>query len=480
MTELRRRVVTGFFWTMLQTGMSRCIALLTTLVLLRYLSERDFGLLSAALVVMNAIEAFSDAGLTKELIYRKDRFEEACHTAFTLLLLLNAALFGLVLLAGPAIAAFTKDPEVVRIVNWISLGLIISGAGMVPLAVLQRNMMFRQTAVREIAAQLIAGATAVGMALWGMGVMSLVARQLAGLTAGLVLAWWICPYRPKLRIDRDLARSMFGYGKHMVAASLLTILVYNADRVVGVRLVGIAALGFYAVGMTVAELPPRLVSRAASQVLFPVFSRMQDDRAAVGRGYLKAIRTIGALLLPAQFALAVLAPSLLEALYGDKWAITGQLLPYLAAYGLFLGLTLLAGEVFKATGNPAYVSFYSTVHLLALVALLIGLGAWLGLPGLALATASAMGLRFILETRQVARMLQVPPLKIVAGYLRPLLCSAAAFLAVAFLMGRPAGLVQVVLWTLGGGAIYAASMWVIDRSFFLEALEVLRLGRSAA
>jgi len=472
---LRTKIVSGVFWVALQSWTGRLVALGTTLLLLKFLSPRDFGILASALVVLSIIEAFSDAGLNKELVYRQTRIEDAYDTAFVFLLILNLSLCTLVVAASPIIARFADEAEVSGVVRWMALGLLFTGLGMVPRAILQKNLLFKQAALREIAAPILGGSIAVGMAITGFGVWSLVGRELAGTLTGMILLWLVCPYRPKFRFDWGLARSMIGYGKHMLAATLIRILMFNVDRVIIMKLMGLKALGFYTVAVTLVDIPFRLVSQAISNVLFPIFSIMQNDRSKLAGSYLKGVKTVGTFIIPAQFAVALFVAPLLNTFYGSQWSVTGKLMPILAIYGLFRGLTLLAGEVFKATGHPQYVSKFLFIHLLVLTVLLFFLGTWLDLIGISIAAAAAMGIRFGLDTYRVSRLVGVSVPRILSSFAKPLLSAVIAFCpAFLFLPGRTT-ILQFCALGLFVMVAYSAAFFLLDRKFFMEALQTMKL-----
>ena len=475
MSSLRRQIASGMFWNVLQAGVSRAISALTTMVLLWYLSPNDFGVLAAALVVIALLEPFNDAGLSKELIFRQDRLEEAYDTAFWLGLAFNGALFALVLLARPLIQSYSEDPDVTRIAAWLSVSLVITGAGILPRTILQKELLFKKAALRDIVAPVIGGGLALLMAVAGYGVWSLVARHLIGNLASLALLWWVCPYRPKFRVDMGLAWEMVSYGKHLVAHLALMMLAANLDRLLAVRLVGSTALGFYAVAMLLVELPVRVVSQAIGQVMFPVFSMLQADRTSVARAYVKGIRLIAIILVPLQVALAVLGPSLIQALYGERWEATGQLLPTLAVYGILGGLAMLAGEVFKGMGHTWLASSASLFQLALLLALLLGLGTWLGIFGIAVAATLAMGARFALDAYRVSALVNIAFADIGGACFKPIVYAGLAFAPVAWLLTFGASLVWIGVLGVGGMMLYGAALWWSDRKFTLEMLESLGL-----
>ena len=56
------------------------------------------------------------------------------------------------------------------------------------------------------------------------------------------------------------------------------------------------------------------------QVVFASSSRVQDDDAALVRGYLALLKAVGLVTLPVFFGAAVVAGSVIEGLYGARWS----------------------------------------------------------------------------------------------------------------------------------------------------------------
>ena len=96
-----KRVRTGVIWVAVSRYSDRVIGLVTTLVLMALLDPRDFGLMAAAMVLISIQELFYDFGISKELVYRRERMEEACHVSFTMNLALGLAMFLVALAIAP-------------------------------------------------------------------------------------------------------------------------------------------------------------------------------------------------------------------------------------------------------------------------------------------------------------------------------------------------------------------------------------------
>jgi PST family polysaccharide transporter len=85
----------------------------------------------------------------------------------------------------------------------------------------------------------------------------------------------------------------------------------------------------------------------------------------------------------------LVADPLIRTLYGEAWIGAIGPLRILAFYGLFHAVAASCGEVFKATGNPRFVTLYAVLYNVLLGVMLYALGTQAGLMGVSLATLGA-------------------------------------------------------------------------------------------
>jgi len=115
------------------------------------------------------------------------------------------------------------------------------------------------------------------MALQGFGVWSLVAGRLVLEVMSVITIWLALDWRPSLRFDRQIALELFSYGKYVIFAGILVFMI----SVIGItfigRLLGSTELGYYSIAFTIAGFFTLQISILVSHVMFPAFSRIQDD-----------------------------------------------------------------------------------------------------------------------------------------------------------------------------------------------------------
>ncbi|MEM7115598.1 MAG: oligosaccharide flippase family protein [Chloroflexota bacterium] len=207
--QLAKKAASGVFWNYLSFGLGKGLVLITTAVLARLLTPEQFGIVGFATLAVSYLAVLKDLGLGAALIQRQDRIDEAADTVFTLNLLLGLILSAITIAAAPLVAVYFSEPQVTPILRVLGFTFVFNALGAIHIVRLQRRLDFRQKAIPDIGRSLAKGLISIGLALTGFGVWALVIGQLAGVVAGVVLAWIMLPWRPNLRFGSDLARQMF-------------------------------------------------------------------------------------------------------------------------------------------------------------------------------------------------------------------------------------------------------------------------------
>lgn len=424
-------------WAFAGTVASRLLWLGALALLARLLTPRDFGLLAFALVYVTYVETIADLGTGAALVYWPGRRDEAARVTFVSNALAGLFWCAVTLLAAPWIAGFFHSPEGVPILRALAFAFPLKFLGTTHDALCQREMRFRLRLVPELAMAAGKALVAVGLALAGFGVWSLVWAQLAGLAAWTTTLWIVVPWRPSLftpgswRLPADLARPMLAYGRGIVAVNLLAAVTHHADLVIVGRLLGARALGLYQMAAKVPEMTVILAVWVVSKVLFPAFSRAHAAGEEVGALYVGALRWIGLLAVPASLGLALVAETLVVTLFGEPWR---EAVPILRALALYTGLRALgshAGDVLKATGRPGLLAAIGVVKAALMVPLLL-LAARSGPVAVALTMAGVTALTLFWNVAAVCRLTRVSPGALAAALAPSLLAGsgmAAALLA---------------------------------------------------
>ncbi|MBM4429187.1 MAG: lipopolysaccharide biosynthesis protein, partial [Chloroflexi bacterium] len=336
---LRRQATTGMFWVGVSTATNNFFNFVIRYILARMLFPADFGLISMAYIAIDFLEMFREMGFSAALIYRKGDVRKAADTTFVLLLLIAGLLFLVLFLSAPAVAGFFRTTELTPVLRALSFNILISSLGQVPLSLLAKNLAFRERLLPDLVPTVSYGIVAIFCALMGLGVWSLVIARLVDSILTAALAWVVVPWwRPQLRFDRQEAKALFGYGKHILGSSVLIFAITKLDNIFVGRVLGDVQLGHYDFAYNQANLPATQISRVVGQVLFPAYSKIQDDLAALRSAFFRTLHYIGLLSIPVSVGMITFAAPFIYTLYGGKWAPAIVPLQLLGIYGLLRSL----------------------------------------------------------------------------------------------------------------------------------------------
>ena len=461
----------GAVWAVGARVVSQFVQFVGTIVTARLLLPSDFGVLAVVLPVLAFGGIFNNLGLGASVIHTEWVTEKLLSTVFWLHTAVSVTLTVLVAAIAVPLGRFFDIPQLPPVLAVAAL-IFVCARGLVPTALLERALRFKQIAVVETVSAVLGMAATVGAALAGAGAYSLVAGPLVSEAARSVGAYAVVRWRPRARPDLASLRSVWSYTRGITGFSLLNFWSRNADNLLLARFVDLTALGFYNRAYSLMRLPVYQVNTAMSRVLFPAITRLRDDRPRLGRAWLRALSAAAVLAAPVGIGMAVAAPALVEVLLGRRWLGMVDVLQLLALAALPQTLSTTFGGLLRATGATDKLFRLGLITSgLSLTAIVIGL------PWGTVGVAAALTVKFYLEVliglrpclaeaalrwRDVVRALR-------GVWIASVLLGVAG-LAVRLAVGESWPAWQVLLaQTAACGVAYVAGLWAFDRAVVLWA-----------
>jgi len=350
---LEQKTVHGVTCVALITIIRRFLNFIVKIILARLLEPTDFGLVAIGLLVINTFDLFRELGFSSALIYKGDDSEHtAANTAFIILPIIGTILFVVSYISAHYIATFFNNPTIEHIIRILSLTFIISSFGNVPYTLIEKELEFKKEVLPETISRIGYACVAIGLALLGYGVWSIVYGQVISVALLTVFVWLVSDWRPSFNFDITVAKDLFGYGKHALAASIFVFIVTNIDDAIIGKIIGITALGFYTVAYSIATLPTTNITYLVTKVAFPMYSKLREDERVLKKAFLKTVNYVAMICIPVSFGIFILAPEIIHVVFGDKWSPSIPLLQILCVYALSRSLLASCGSVMYAVGRP--------------------------------------------------------------------------------------------------------------------------------
>jgi PST family polysaccharide transporter len=251
--------------------------------------------------------------------------------------------------------------------------ILVDGVTAVRAASLLRTFQQHRITIGNLLGLLANAAVAISLALHGAGALSFAGGQVAGavITGGFVL--WSARIPWRLGFDRAIARRLMRFGLPLALALGVEAILLNVDYVLIGRILGVTAVGFYLLAFNISSWAPSVIGTAIRWVSVPSFSRLSEEDGALSPAVHKSITLLVTGVLPIGFITAVLAPTLIELLYGTKWAPAAPVLRFLVILGVARMLTQLAIDILTGAGATRTALWLNLGWAVALVpALVIG------------------------------------------------------------------------------------------------------------
>jgi len=465
---LRASVVTGLRWSVIDVVAQQVIRFALTVALTRLIAPEDFGLLAMALVFTQLATMIGDLGLGPALVQR--RVVERAHvaTAFTVTTLAGLILaIAFYFLTFP-IAAFYDEPGLRPVLGALAATYLLRGVAGIPRDLLRREMAFRSLAFIAIASVTLSAVAGLSLAVGGAGIWALVAQILVEgvLTTILVVgvAWRSGAWRPGLAIDRSALGDIAGFGLFVSGTRMFHYASTNVDNLIVGKVLGATSLGFYNLAYRLMLFPVLKVADVVATVSMPAFSSIQDDSSRLTAAFQRAVTYVAMFCFPVSVGVAVTAPVLVPAVFGNQWTAAVVTVQILAINGVRLAFGRLNGVVYEATGRPKW-DFTMVVLTLVAYVVAFAIGVDYGVEGVAWAYTIAGYALVPLDQLLVSRALNVSPVTTLRRIGPVLLATALMAIVSAFLMAViPESIAELFKATIvvgAAGVVYSTALLLI-------------------
>jgi len=454
--SLGRKVINSGAWVAASSVGINILTIIRSIVLARVLAPEVFGLMSICLVVIRGFEVVTQSGFGAALIHRQHGFEEAKDTAFSLMVARGWLLAIIVFAVAPLVADFYEEPVLDLVIQIVAISFIFNGFKNINTVAHEKDLDFRKLVYLEQLVSLLNTILVIVVAYYYRNVWALVVGHVATSFIAMFLSYIFIPGRPRLRFNRKIAWELFHYGKFITGVGIVLFIATEIDNVVVGKMLGMEALGFYYIAFMLANLPATHISKIASRVLFPAYSKLQGDLAALNEAYLRVLGLIGSIAIPAAMGLLILAHEIITLVYGVKWQAAVEPLQILCVLGGLRAITSLNGYLMNGIGKPN-ISFYIITFRVVLIAILIyPLTLYYGLLGAAVSVTIPMIIQLVISMLSLKRLIGLKLTKVlkVSGsiLLRGLLMAVMLLLLKISL--DPIDEYELVLLVFLGGGFY--------------------------
>ena len=328
--EVHRRAIRGAGVTVLSGGLGLAIQVVSTVLLARLLTPKDFGLVTMVTTVSLLFVNFGLNGFTEAILQAK----EINHVLASNLFWINAGI-GFILTLGFAasgsfIARFYHVPQVALVAVGISPTIFLTSCSVQHIALLKRAMLFSVTSFNEIFARGVSLAVSIALAWMGWGYWALVVGAVALPLTQTIGAWFLCPWLPGLPRRAAGTLPMVKFAMNVYGRFTLSYFSRNTDNLlVGWRF-GSISLGYYKKAYDLFALSAGQLSAPIANVAVTALSRYDPRSTQYRKNFLSALSVIALIGMGLSAEFTLIGKDLILVLLGKGWEPAGRIFTYFA------------------------------------------------------------------------------------------------------------------------------------------------------
>ena len=311
------------------------IMMVRNLLVARLITVEEYGISSTFVLAMAIVDMMSALGLQQQMVQAKNGNDPYLQSALQGFQALRGVINGaiLFLLAGP-LARFFEMPEVTWAYQTIALVPMLQGFVHFDIHRMNRQMNYLPGVMTGILPPLVSL-----LLIWPLyklfGDFRIMLFALLVQSSTLVLVSHLVAKRPyRLVLDRAIMGSSLRFGWPLLVNGALMFAVFNGERMIIGRELGMAALGLFSLGFSLALSPTLVMAKSGTSFFLPQLSAARGDAPAfrnVAMATFQAHLMMGNILV---ISLALLGGPFIHFILGAKYA---------AAVGLSTWLGILQG-----------------------------------------------------------------------------------------------------------------------------------------
>jgi O-antigen/teichoic acid export membrane protein len=454
----------------------------TALILTRHFAPEDFGIIAFITVIGGFIQVISDGGMGLYLVRSPGELKDKEISEVTLYQLLIFIIITILLMLIIGVNyVILNNNAVMLYVAVSSIAIPFSIIRSAYFIKFERNLDFASIAIVEIIEQLIFSMIAISLSLilnsvWGI-VFATVTKGLVGYLMAKRRGKIDFEYKGIKLTGRGFKRAV-GNGLSYQIPSLLETARSAINPIWIGSLLGAANAGYVDRAVLVAGLPLMFLSAIWRKVMFPYFSKTQDENNHRKSALIKSIYLHSIIDKALYLPLVLFGTELVKVILGEKWL---PILPvvYIMVIGNLLFASIVVNETaFLLSANKANILAKISILQLPLAWILTALlTKYYGILGYAFAAFSLWFFLIIIMNETKKILGQIMHIKIQWKIMISFLISAILmkYLLVKIKI-EPNTIQELILASIALITLYLFILIIIDKKRIIEIIKILQHG----
>lgn len=343
------------------------INLIRNLLIASLIPVEDYGIAATFALAITVIEMMTALGMQQQIIQARDGDNERLQAGLQGFAMVRGLISGAILFFSAGwIAAYLGIPEVAWAYQLLALVPILSGLQHFDIHRLQRQMAFWPLILSQFVPAFVALLLVWPVFLIFGDFRVMLSLILLNCVIALVLSHVLAKRAWAVTFDTQMIVRAVQFGWPLLINNILLFFVFNGEKIVVARVLGMEDLAVLALGITLTLTPTLVIARTTRGFFLPQLSKAQDDPAAFEK---LAYATMQIALLNGAFvmvAIVVVGPPFVRLALGEDYAPLVTLIIWLAVLNGMRAFKTGAAVVALARAQTTNAMIANGFRLLAL------------------------------------------------------------------------------------------------------------------
>jgi len=338
----------AYVWGLLGRFAPQSIHLITTMILARCLTPEDYGKIGVLAIIFTVANVLLDAGLGGSLVKEKKLTPVDCSTIGFFNLIVSAVIYTILFVSADYVEAYFEIDDLSSILRYISLVFPFTALGIVPKALLNRKLAFKETFYNSIVGVIVASIVSIIMAFNGCGVYSLVAYQVVVESVTVLCNCITAKYVILLQFSFASLKRLLPFGLFTSMITIIDTVYGNLMTVLLGKYLTVQQAGYMSQAQRIEGVSASSIASAINIVSFPIMTKLKDDKSSFEKEAMSTITMIASFSFPLLVTIAVFAKEVLMILLGSQWVDASEYLQVLSFAGMFIIIEALVRNFVKS------------------------------------------------------------------------------------------------------------------------------------
>lgn len=379
--DLSGNVNRGLAWIGLASSLVGILDFLALLIISAFwIGPEEYGTATIAIAAFPVLDQLTDLGLSSAVIQRDRRDPDIISSVFWINLAVAGVLFLMLLAVAPGIGSTFENATIGTMLIVYGSKLLWQNVYFIPVALMKRDLRFKELSVIRIIANLTEFAGKVGFAAAGFGVWAFILGPLGRVFVTGIGAQICNPWRPRFVLKLRETWDYVTFGLKASASQILFSLYTNADYWVIGYFYSETAVGIYRLAFEIVLEPVKMISNVVVDIAFPTFARLRHHRDKLIAQFISFTRLNLVTVMIYSAVVFVLAEEIVTVFFPKYDLFPVDSVRILTGVAILRSLSYVLPPLLDGVGHPSRTLIYMIVASIVLPAFFIGSVYLLGDP----------------------------------------------------------------------------------------------------